>query len=275
MRLIALLIGILLTPSLLAGELPRNAPVPGGVAVVDFKAPADVIPTARYDKRPVLVQPSEDGYRALVGLPLDASEGEHHLQVSWGDGHSDIPFTVGSKEYATQHLTIKDKSKVDLSQEDLERYWRERAVVRDLMKTWSDPLPDLGFLQPVPGPFANTFGKRRFINGKPRSPHRGMDIPAPEGTPIKAPADGVVLHTGDFFFSGNVVYLDHGHGVITLYAHMSRVDVEPGQRVARGEVIGAVGKTGRVTGPHLHWSVYLNRNAVDPQLFLPETTAAQ
>jgi hypothetical protein len=275
MRVIALLLGILLTPSLLAASLPQDAPVPGGVAIVAFKAPVGTAPRAHYDDRPVLVVPDQDGYRAVVGLPLDAAEGEHVLQVSWGDAQSSIPFTVGTKEYATQHLTIKDKSKVDLSQEDLERYWRERAVVRDLMNTWSDPLPDLAFLQPVPGPFANTFGKRRFINGKPRSPHRGMDIPAPEGTPIQAPADGVVLHTGDFFFSGNVVYLDHGHGVLTLYAHLSRIDVEPGQRVARGDVIGAVGKTGRVTGAHLHWSVYLNRNAVDPQLFLPETTAAQ
>ncbi|HDP88934.1 MAG TPA: M23 family metallopeptidase [Thioalkalivibrio sp.] len=275
MRTLILLIGFLLTPSLFAETLPRHAPVPGGVALVEFRAAADVEPLARYQDRPVLVLAHEGGYTAVVGLPLDAAIGTHDLEVAWGgNGRSTIPFEVTSKEYATQHLTIKDQSKVDLSQADLERHWREQAVVRDVLKTRSEPLPALDFLQPVPGPYANTYGKRRIINGQPRNPHRGMDIPAAQGTPIRAPADGVVLHTGDFFFSGNVVYLDHGQGVLTLYAHLARIDVEPGQRVVRGETIGTVGASGRVTGPHLHWSVYLNRNAVDPELFLPETTAA-
>lgn len=274
MRILSLLIGLLFAPSLFAEGLPRHAPVPGGVAVVEFRAPADAAPTAWYGERPVLVLPGDGGHVAVVGLPLDAAVGTHELTIAWADNRSTIPFEVSAKEYATQHLTIKDRSKVDLSQADLERHWREQAVVRDLLRTRSDALPALDFLQPVEGPYANTYGKRRIINGQPRNPHRGMDIPAAEGTPIRAPADGVVMHSGDFFFSGNVLYLDHGQGVITLYAHMARIDVAPGQRVARGEVIGTVGATGRVTGPHLHWSVYLNRNAVNPELFLPETTAA-
>lgn len=274
MRILPLLIGLLFVPSLFAGGLPRHAPVPGGVAVIEFRAPAEAAPTAWYGERPVLVLPGDGNYVAVVGLPLDAVAGTHELTIAWADQRSTIPFEVGTKAYATQHLTIEDRSKVDLSQADLERHWREQAVVRDLLRTHSDALPALDFLQPVAGPYANTYGRRRIINGQPRNPHRGMDIPAAAGTPIRAPADGVVLHRGDFFFSGNVLYLDHGQGVITLYAHLARIDVAPGQRVARGEVIGTVGATGRVTGPHLHWGVYLNRNAVNPELFLPETAAA-
>jgi murein DD-endopeptidase MepM/ murein hydrolase activator NlpD len=178
---------------------------------------------------------------------------------------------VRAKEYKTQHITIKDKRKVEPNKQDLDRIWREAKIIKRALATWNEQrLASFNFLAPVDGRLSSPFGLRRYFNGKPRKPHSGLDIAAPEGSPIRAPADGEVIVTGDYFFNGNTVFLDHGQGLVTMYCHMSRIDVRNGQTVKRGDVIGAVGMTGRVTGPHLHWSTSLNNVRVDPGLFLPQ-----
>src|SRR5690606_27406596 len=186
-----------------------------------------------------------------------------------------LAFTVEPVRYAEQRLEVAP-GKVDLSPEDLARYEREREHLAKGAAVHSDVSPSaLRLLQPTPGRRSSSFGLRRVFNGQPRRPHSGMDIAAATGTPVIAAADGRAIDTGDYFFNGKTIWLVDGSGLLTMYCHLSAIEVRPGDRVAAGDPIGAVGATGRVTGPHLHWSVSLNRRMVDPALFLDTDTASK
>ena len=208
---------------------------------------------------------------ALVGIALATKPGStltvEAERADGGVGRYEVK--VASKAYAAQHLTVPPRQ-VELSPEDQARYERERAHLAGVLRTFSEEAPStLAMVQPTPGTRSSSFGLRRFFNGQARNPHNGMDIAAAEGTPVVAAAAGRVIDIGDYFFSGNMVVLDHGAGLLSLYAHLSEVDTRIAQKVAAGAPIAKVGATGRVTGPHLHFSVYLNTAAVDPALFLP------
>jgi murein DD-endopeptidase MepM/ murein hydrolase activator NlpD len=158
---------------------------------------------------------------------------------------------------------------VNLSAEDLARVERERIEIDQALNRWSARQPQqLMLAQPVPGVRSSSFGLRRVFNGESRNPHSGMDIAAPIGTPVIAPAAGEIVGTGNYFFNGNTVFVDHGRGFLSMYCHLSSIDVKPGEQIVAGTRLGAVGMTGRVTGPHLHWALSLNRAWVDPELFL-------
>lgn len=255
----------------------RANPVPGGVAVVPLRVQARTPPVAYYNSNRVMVLQHEKRWVAVVGIPLTAEPGVHTLQVQHGtEPGQTAAFTVHNKQYAVQHITLKDKRRVTPGPEDLERIARDRARIEAALAHWSETvISGLDFLQPAAGELSSPFGLRRVFNGEPRQPHSGLDIAAPHGAPVRAPAAARVVDTGNYFFNGNTVFLDHGQGLITMYCHLERIAVKPGQHVARGEAIGAVGMTGRATGPHLHWSVSLNRTMVDPVLFLPATAEPQ
>jgi murein DD-endopeptidase MepM/ murein hydrolase activator NlpD len=165
---------------------------------------------------------------------------------------------------------------VEPTAEDLARIEREQEIIRRAFATWTEePLSSLQCRLPVHGRISSVFGLRRFFNNEPRQPHSGLDIAAPIGTPVLAPLAGTVIETGEYFFNGNTVFLDHGQGLISMFNHLSRILVRPGVRVETGQKIGEVGMTGRVTGPHLHWTVSLNNSRVDPELFLPPDKTAR
>ncbi len=250
--------------------LPRTSAVPGGVATLPIDAPVQARPVATYDGNRVMVLRDDGSWLAVVGIPLGTPPGSHHLVVHDGSKTVRMSFDVAAKEYAVQKLNVPP-SQVDLSKRDLERVEGEKQRIRKALDGFSDRPPGtLKLLPPAPGPRSSSYGLRRFFNGKPRSPHSGMDIAAAVGTPVQAAAAGIVADVGDYFFNGNTVIVDHGSGLVTMYCHLSDVHVEQGQSVAAGERIGDVGATGRVTGPHLHFGVTLNRAMVDPSLFLPD-----
>jgi murein DD-endopeptidase MepM/ murein hydrolase activator NlpD len=248
---------------------PRALAVPGGIAHVPL-GPAPGRPSARQGELPLIVVGSPADWTLLVGIALTAQPGLAHVAVQLADGGAaiDIAYRIAPKRYPEQRLKVAPGT-VDLSPEDEARYRRESQHLAVVMATFSEPLPPtLQMSVPVPGRRSSSFGLRRVFNGQARSPHSGMDIAAVNGTPVRAPLAGRVIDTGDYFFNGRTVWLDHGGGLLTMVCHLSAIDVGVGDRLQAGERCGAVGATGRATGPHLHWSVMLNRAMVDPALFI-------
>lgn len=178
---------------------------------------------------------------------------------------------LGEYPYSVQRLEIKDRSRVDLSPENLARVQRENALIGKLWGRQGKPRFSLPLGAPLEKmPAGGRFGAKRIINGEPRSPHTGADYAVPQGTPVLATGDAVVALAGEFFFSGNAVFLDHGNGLISMYFHLHEVFVEQGDEVSRGRPIGTVGSTGRSTGPHLHFGIRWQGERVDPALLLGE-----
>jgi len=266
--LYALLCVLALGQAAPAVALPKHTPVPGGVAVVDLGPASQPAPTVRWGEQPLAVLRNNGRWFALLGIPLDTLPGELEIDVFSGSTASIRKVAVGIKNYPEQRLTIKDQRKVEPSAADLARIEREQAVTAAVKRQFSAATPSTDFIQAAPGRLSSRFGLRRVFNGLPRNPHAGLDVAAGAGTPVSAPADGVVANTGDYFFNGHTVFIDHGQGLISAYMHLSKIAVRTGQTVRQGEHIGAVGATGRATGPHLHWAVILNNTPVDPELFL-------
>jgi len=264
----ALALAAIASRAALGIELPQESPVPGGVKLIRLDSAGDVPPYVDADGHRALVVQDGSTWVAVIGIPLAASLGPRQVTLRDAAGRRLIEFTVGEKRYASQSLKVAPRQ-VDLSPADLERANRERESLERALTHWSEPPPaTLRWPAPVPGVRSSSFGMRRIFNGQSRNPHSGMDIAAVTGTPVLAPAEGTVLDTGDYFFTGNTVLLDHGRGLISMYCHLSAIDVHPGERIAAGARIGAVGMTGRATGPHLHWALSLNRAWVDPELFV-------
>jgi murein DD-endopeptidase MepM/ murein hydrolase activator NlpD len=264
--LASLLLGLVATAS------AREARVPGGIADIDLGSADGAPPLVRFGDRRVMVLQIDGHWRALVGLPLSLSPGHQRLEIEQpGKAVQSMAFDIAAFEYPEQRLTIPDKRKVEPLPEDMARIERERRHTEVLKATFSAvAAPEIRFDLPAAAPLSSRFGLRRILNGLPRAPHGGLDLAVGAGTPIASPAAGTVLDVGDYFFNGNTVFVDHGQGLISMYCHLSRIDVQPGEPVRRGQALGLSGATGRVTGPHLHWGVFMNGTAVNPELLLGE-----
>ena len=267
-RLSLAILILLISP--LSSAFPRSSLVPGGVAVVEL-GNSDKMPQFKFRDKPVLITRSNNQYFAIVGLPLSLKPGEYFISGQWGNENALQKkfFNVVDKEYTIQRINIEDQRKVNPYASDMDRIWAEQKRQNKAKRHYSISGVDVELLQPVEGIMTGSFGRRRIFNGEVRRPHSGMDIAADEGIPVIAPGNGKVIELGDFFFSGNLIYIDHGQGMISLFAHLSKINVSLGQQINKGDVIGKVGATGRVTGPHLHWSLGLNGAWIDPALFLP------
>lgn len=284
-------LGLHAWPSANAFRLPIHSPVPGGVAILELGQAErwQSQPQAFFQEKPVLTVLHNNQWKALVGIPLEHPLGQatltiknagqfkpqgkevaERLKQKKGADTLTKTFEIGSKEYAAQYLTVAPKH-VELSETNLKRVQKEQPIIRAAFNAFSPTTPStFEMITPVVGPKSSSFGLRRFFNNQPRRPHSGMDIAAPTGTPVVAPAPGKVIETGDYFFNGKTVFIDHGQGLITMFCHLDSIEVKNGQMVSPGERVATVGATGRVTGPHLHWSVALNGALVDPALFLAE-----
>jgi murein DD-endopeptidase MepM/ murein hydrolase activator NlpD len=264
------LAALVLPASSPALDLPRESRVPGGVAILDLGATDESPGSVVFNGHGAPVLRNGASWVAVVGIPLDTAPGVQAaiLQPRAGDARR-LEFTVADQRYAEQRLKVANQRHVEPSKDDLERIERERKRIDAALGNYAaDREPQFVMRAPVDGRRSSSFGLRRFFNDQPRNPHSGMDIAAPSGTLVLSPAPGRVTDTGDYFFNGNTVFVDHGQGVVTMYCHLSRIDVKPGEEVGTGTPLGLVGATGRVTGPHLHWGVAVNRALVDPALFL-------
>lgn len=269
-KFICLAFSLFMTVSVSAMTLPQQSAVPGGVVIVPVAVGIDAKPLVQYNKRQVMVLKQKEQWLAVVGVPLSAKIGSQTLTVKSAGKTTKISFVIADKAYPTQHIEIKDDGKVNPTNYDMKRINGEKAIINAALEHWTEGEVALNFAWPIEGRVSGLFGRRRVFNGQPRNPHSGMDIAAPTGTEIHAPADGVIRNTGEYFFNGNTVFINHGQGLVTMFCHMNSIDVKAGQVIKQGDVIGTVGMTGRVTGPHLHLGVSLNDARVEPRLFFPE-----
>jgi murein DD-endopeptidase MepM/ murein hydrolase activator NlpD len=242
----------------------------GDVILLTVAAPNDIssVHVHAFDRDIIGFPVDANTWRVLVGVDLETAPNTYTLRIEAGDRpglmRATHNLTVLPRQFRTRTLTV-DEAFVNPPPEAMDRIARETAELNNLWahsaatKLWSGM-----FVRPVPDPANSAFGTRSILNGQPRSPHSGADFNSPAGRPIEAPAGGRVVLAGDKYFTGNTVMIDHGLSLFSLFAHLSEMQVKVGDTVAAGDVIGKVGATGRVTGPHLHWSVRLNGARVDP-----------
>lgn len=238
--------------------------IQGGMAIGKVDPAASV----HFQGKPLRVSP--EGL-FIIGFSRD-SDLSSEIEIHHASGKVEKqPVSIQKRTYKIQRIDGLPPRKVSPSAEDQERIRNDRALVKKTRRR-DDPRIDFAqtFIWPVTGRISGVYGSQRILNGKPKWPHFGVDIAAPTGTPVKAPANGIVsMAHDDMFYSGGTLIVDHGHGLSTVYMHLHKILVKEGQPVKQGDVIAQVGATGRVTGPHLHWGMNWFETRLDPALLVP------
>jgi murein DD-endopeptidase MepM/ murein hydrolase activator NlpD len=280
--LLNLTIGIFFTNFCYANQhLPANNAIPGGIAVLPLDLKTIQAPVVYFNGKQVLVvkyhSPIEQqlNWMAIVGIPITTKPGIQKISIHANPTtyntfkiNLEKTFLVSKKLYPQEVLKIDPNLVYPSSPTDQLRIKKETESIKQAYRYWSQLVPNLKLHQPVLGRKSSVFGLNRILNGKKKGYHSGLDLAAPIGTPIYAAAAGQVILTGNFFYTGNTIFIDHGQSLITSYFHLHTIDVAEGDTIAANSAIGTVGATGRVTGPHLHWSVSLNDARINPELFL-------
>jgi murein DD-endopeptidase MepM/ murein hydrolase activator NlpD len=209
--------------------------------------------------------------RFIVGFGRDQAPHATLAIAPAGGKTESQDLAITQRKFDIQHINNLPKNQVEPSAEELKRIKAEQVRINAARARDTDlPFAFEGFDWPALGPISGVYGSQRILNGQPRSPHFGVDVAAPLGTPLKAPAGGIVsLADADLFFTGGTIIIDHGHGLASLFGHMQKVAVKEGDSLAKGGYVGDLGRTGRATGPHLHWGMYLFSTPIDPQLLVP------
>lgn len=261
---------LILTPTANAATLGLSAPLEQGTAVflqVDGFIPGSKL-TGTINNTPFPITP--DGL-ALIALDMEETPGQKTIQVRMEkpDGKTETltqKVMVTGRTYEEEAITLPKERASAPDPKVEERSLRETNAIKATYQLRDGQIGfGQGFKQPIIGRFSGVFGSRRIINGIPKRPHNGVDITAPRGTPIPAIASGLVALVGrNYFYTGNTVIIHHGHGIVSLYAHLDRVEVVQGDWINQGQIIGQVGTTGRSTGPHLHWGMMVRGLRVDP-----------
>ena len=215
----------------------------------------------------VLTYEKEGKFYLIFGIPYKSKIGKNTYLLKNGNKDYPVKFTINDKEYATQRISVAKKY-TEPSEEIINRVIKEKKELMVARSKWIDMKVDLDFVLPVEGITTGVYGTRRFYNGKEGNYHNGLDIAAPIGTEIVAPSSGRVLLTGDYFYNGKFIYIDHGQNLKSIFIHLNKINVNVGDILKKGQIIGEVGSTGKSTGPHLHWSVTLNSVYVDPEIFI-------
>ena len=259
----------------LYAALPKDERVPGGVAVIKLPKKYDrqiKPPQVVFENEKIaLMRVKDEGqlaWYAVVGLPLTMEPGNRYLTLLNGRDSQRLDFQIRHKNYPEEKLFFKQKSHVKPNLELLARIERETEHLNRVFSHWTDKeLPDVTLRQPVKGRISSEYGKKRLMNNEVKSRHKGIDIAAPTGTPVKVARSGIVVDVGNYFYTGNTVIVDHGQGFKTIYCHLNTLSVKLGEVVGDNQKIGTVGQTGRATGSHLHFGVSLNNTRVSPDLF--------
>ena len=262
----------LITPSGLTVELSCRAFKPGEVMVVAIKDDSNITDAwIRFLGRRFRMGTSEtsSGLLAFIGLDLGLESGSYDMEIFIDKAPGEREYikkqiSVMAKEFPLKKLWVDEKFVIP-PQEFHERIRREGEIIKVIYGITTDQWLGKGlFVLPSSGKAMPNFGERRIFNNKPRSSHKGIDIKVPYGTPVKASNSGRVVLASDLYFAGKTVIIDHGMSVFTMYCHFSKIRVKRGMLVKKGEIIGEIGATGRVTGPHLHWGVKVSGISVDP-----------